>query len=191
MSYSIACASELLVENLSLFENLDGGNGVLDLACGNGRNGLLLLENNIAVTFADNNKSALSTVGTSISALRSYNLDLANAECWEVDLEQASVKPLENRCFDAVLVFNYLHRPLLPAIKQVISQAGLIFYETFTVHQTEFGRPTNPDYLLKENELLDAFKDWEVIKYFEGIKTNPERAIASLVARKMSQNDAK
>jgi len=178
------------VENLSLFENLNSGNGVLDLACGNGRNGLLLLKNNIAVTFADNNKCALSNVDTSISALRSDNLELANAECWEVDLEQASVKPLENRCFDAVLVFNYLYRPLLPAIKQVISKAGLIFYETFTVHQTKFGRPINPDYLLKENELLDAFKDWEVIKYFEGIKTNPERAVASLVARKTSQNGA-
>ena len=117
-------------------------------------------------------------------------MELANAECWEVDLEQASVKPLENRCFDAVLVFNYLYRPLLPAIKLVISKAGLIFYETFTVHQTKFGRPINPDYLLKENELLDAFKDWEVIKYFEGIKTNPERAVASLVARKTSQNGA-
>ena len=190
MSHSIASASELLVENLSLFENLNSGNGVLDLACGNGRNGLLLLQNNIAVTFADNNKRALSNVDTSISALRSNNLELANAECWEVDLEQASVKPLENRCFDAVLVFNYLYRPLLPAIKQVISKAGLIFYETFTVHQTKFGRPSNPDYLLKENELLNAFKDWEVIKYFEGIKTNPERAVASLVARKTSQNGA-
>ena len=190
MSHSIASASELLVENLSLFENLNSGNGVLDLACGNGRNGLLLLQNNIAVTFADNNKRALNNVDTSISALRSNNLELANAEWWEVDLEQAGVKPLENRCFDAVLVFNYLHRPLLPAIKQVISKAGLIFYETFTVHQTKFGRPINPDYLLKENELLDAFKDWEVIKYFEGIKTNPERAVASLIARKTSQNGA-
>lgn len=190
MSHSIASASELLVENLSLFENLNSGNGVLDLACGNGRNGLLLLQNNIAVTFADNNKRALNNVDTSISALRSNNLELANAECLEVDLEQAGVKPLENRCFDAVLVFNYLHRPLLPAIKQVISKAGLIFYETFTVHQTKFGRPSNPDYLLKENELLDAFKDWEVIKYFEGIKTNPERAVASLIARKTSQNGA-
>ena len=190
MSHSIASASELLVENLSLFENLNSGNGVLDLACGNGRNGLLLLQNNIAVTFADNNKRALNNVDTSISALRSNNLELANAEWWEVDLEQAGVKPLENRCFDAVLVFNYLHRPLLPAVKQVISKAGLIFYETFTVHQTKFGRPSNPDYLLKENELLDAFKDWEVIKYFEGIKTNPERAVASLIARKTSQNGA-
>ena len=191
MSHSIASASELLVENLSLFENLNGSNGILDLACGNGRNGLLLLQSNIAVTFADNNKSALSNVDASISALRAFNLELANAECWEVDLEQASVKPLENRCFDAVLVFNYLHRPLFPAIQQVIAQGGLIFYETFTVHQTKFGRPTNPDYLLKERELLDAFKDWEVIKYFEGIKTNPKRAVASLIARKTSENAAK
>ena len=114
------------MENLSLFENLNSGNGVLDLACGNGRNGLLLLKNNIAVTFADNNKCALSNVDTSISALRSDNLELANAECWEVDLEQASVKPLENRCFDAVLVFNYLYRPLLPANNKVINKEGIL-----------------------------------------------------------------
>ena len=66
MSHSIASASELLVENLSLFENLNGSNGILDLACGNGRNGLLLLQSNIAVTFADNNKSALSNIDLSL-----------------------------------------------------------------------------------------------------------------------------
>ncbi|MDD9890927.1 MAG: methyltransferase, partial [Gammaproteobacteria bacterium] len=184
--HSIASASELLLENIALFDSTIGDHGVLDLACGNGRNGLLLLQNNIAVIFADNNRAALDEVECSAELLKRENSLTASYEAWEVDLEQEGTNPLDGKHYGAVLVFNYLHRPLLPAIKQVITQAGLIFYETFTVHQPKFGRPLNPDYLLKENELLDAFEGWEVIDYFEGVKPDPERAVASLIARKQS-----
>ncbi len=178
----------MLVENLSLLQNLNSDYGVLDLACGNGRNGLFLLQNNIPVTFADNSKVALENIKHSIEALERNGEPLAESKCWQVDLEQAGEEPLKSRQFDAVLVFNYLHRPLMPAIKQIIAKAGLIFYETFTVQQTKFGRPSNPDYLFKENELKESFRDWEVIEYFEGVKTNPDRAVASLIARKISPN---
>ena len=109
---------------------------------------------------------------------------MADAKCWKMNLEQVEVRPLRGQCFDTVLVFNYLHRPLMPEIKQIIPKAGLIFYETFTVQQPKYGRPTNPDYLLRKNELLEVFNDWEVINYFEGLKSSPDRAIASLIARK-------
>ncbi len=109
---------------------------------------------------------------------------MAGAKCWKLDLERVEASPLRGHCFDIVLVFNYLHRPLMPEIKQIIPKAGLIFYETFTVQQPKYGRPTNPDYLLRKNELLEVFNDWEVINYFEGLKSSPDRAIASLIARK-------
>lgn len=188
MSHSIADESKLLVENLSLLESLSGDNGILDLACGSGRNGLCLLKKNMAVTFADKNQESLSQVAQSIDKLKAANTCEPKAEIWQVDLEQTGTNPLAGRLFDGVLVFNYLHRPLIPAIKQIITKAGLIFYETFTVQQTKFGRPTNPEFLLKENELLEAFADWEIIDYFEGIKTNPECAKASIIARKLKSD---
>lgn len=184
MPYSIAKASQILVENLSLLETSIGNNGVLDLACGTGRNGLFLLQNNLAVTFVDNNREALDQIEKSIRNLRNDTSPMANYKIWELDLEQKGLNPLQHERFDAVLVINYLHRPLLPSIKQVINQAGLIIYETFTIQQARYGRPSNPNYLLEENELLDEFKDWHVIDYFEGIKLDPERAVASIIARK-------
>jgi len=172
-------ASKLLVENLSLFNSLDQDKGVLDLACGSGRNGLFLVENKIPVIFADKNRTAL----TKITSIAGHDCDVWH-KCWEVDLENGPERRLGNEAYSAVLVFNYLHRPLFPAIKSAISRAGLIFYETFTVQQPNFGRPKNPDYLLRENELLQKFEDWKVIEYFEGVKQKPKRAVASLIARK-------
>ena len=188
MPHSIASASELLVKNLPLIKNSMRGNGVLDLACGKGRNGLYLLQNSIPVMFVDKDEVAIESVVQSIKCLKQENLNnknsMADAKCWKMNLEQVEVRPLRGQCFDTVLVFNYLHRPLMPEIKQIIAKAGLIFYETFTVQQPKYGRPTNPDYLLRKNELLEVFNDWEVINYFEGLKSSPDRAIASLIARK-------
>jgi hypothetical protein len=101
-----------------------------------------------------------------------------------VDFEAADSDPLQGKCFNAVLVFNYLHRPLMPSIRQVINPGGLIFYETFTVNQRQFGRPSNPDFLLQPQELRSYFEDWEVMHYFEGEKQEPARAVASIIARR-------
>ena len=57
-------------------------------------------------------------------------------------------------------------------------------YETFTVEQPRFGKPRNPDFLLKKGELRGWFEDWEVIDFFEGIREGPERAVGQIVCRK-------
>ena len=182
MPHSNASAAQLLVENLSLLENLSLENGVLDLACGDGRNGLLLAEHQLKVTFADYDETNLSHVTNELHAKG------LQGQCWHVDLEVPDSEPLADKCFDAVLVFNYLHRPLMPAIKQVLRPGGVLLYETFTVDQILFGKPTNPDYLLRPGELRDCFKDWERLYYFEGEMPSPgaqfRSAKASLIARK-------
>jgi hypothetical protein len=63
---------------------------------------------------------------------------------------------------------------------------GLVVYETFTVAQRRFGRPNNPDFLLRQGELKASFNDWELIHHFEGIRPDPDRGIARIVARKPS-----
>ena len=171
--------SYLLKKHARLFSKLNEGSEVLDLACGSGRNGLALTENDMKVTFVDNSESALAEVFTKIQGKNRHK-----HQCLRVDLEGGKSSLFDTRRFDAILVFNYLHRPLFPKIKSALSKGGLIFYETFTTEQKLFGRPKNPNYLLRDNELLENFEGWEIIDYFQGVKLYPQRAVASLVARK-------
>ena len=171
-------AARLLTDHLSLLQSLTIATGVLDLACGTGRNGLVLARQQIPVTFADNNEAALATVNQ-----QSADEHLPTT-CWQVDLESGEDSVLAGKQFDAVLVFNYLHRQLFPEIKRAIRPGGLLFYETFTEAQREFGRPSNANFLLRSGELEYYFNDWEVLHNYEGELTDPQRAVAQLIARK-------
>ena len=178
MPHSIVSASQLLVDNLPLLKSLSFDGGVLDLACGKGRNGLFLTGNNIPVTFADSNDAVLDHITELLDTGGN------SAKCWLVDFEASDSNPLADKSYDVVLVFNYLHRPLFRRIREVIRPGGLVFYETFTVAQRKFGKPSNPDFLLQPGELKQYFEDWEILHYFEGEVARPDRAIANLIARR-------
>ncbi|MCY4265060.1 MAG: class I SAM-dependent methyltransferase [Gammaproteobacteria bacterium] len=180
MSPPHACVAHLVSKHLSLLLDLDISTGVLDLACGSGRNGLFVLRHKLPVTFADNNDSALEEVTKAIEGLESK----CRATIWTVDFELLGKAPLNGKCFDAVLVFNYLHRPLFSAIRNAVRPGGLIFYETFTISQRKYGRPCNPEYLLNPGELKQCFDGWKILYYAEGEMSDPKRASASLIARK-------
>lgn len=156
---------------------------ILDLACGSGRNGLYLIENGIPVTFADVNSVAIEQV----RELASMANNPQQASFWSVDFEQEGVTPLAGKYFAAIMVFRYLHRSLFEQIKQAILPEGIIIYETFTTAQAQFGRPKNPDFLLKSGELLDIFSDWKILHSFEGIiesANGTKQAVAQIVAIK-------
>lgn len=162
---------------------------VLDLACGSGRNGLYLVENDIPVTFADINGEVLEQVKQSLSSARENKQRLA--QYWLIDFEAAQAAPLQDKSFAAVIVFRYLHRPLFEQIKAAIKPGGIIIYETFTEQQAQFGRPKNPNFLLKPAELVKLFDDWEILHSFEGVidaahHSNTKQAIAQIVAIKPS-----
>lgn len=150
---------------------------VLDLACGEGQNGLFLAERGLRVVFCDRSEAALRKVKKGASKLG------LSVETWQMDLETGTKDLPENR-FGAILVFRYLHRPLVPEIKTSLKKGGLLIYETFTVDQPPFGRPRNPAFLLRPGELLDWFSSWQLIHYFEGVKQDPSRAVASIICRK-------
>ena len=155
--------------------NLDGP--ILDLACGEGENGLFLAGLGLPVILADRDASRLHSAK---ERAREKGLKVT---LWEVDLERGN-NPFREEQFRAFLVFRYLHRPLIPCINKGIRGGGLLFYETFTIDQPRFGSPHNPAFLLKPGELLEWFKDWQVIHYFEGLLNNPTRAMAQIVCRK-------
>ena len=170
--------AQLLVENVDLFlEDILPG-PVLDLACGSGRNGIYLARMGVEVTCADVSSKALEKA-RDLAVQHGVEVDL-----WQVDREQEGVSPLPETAYGAILVFRYLHRPLIPCIKKALRSGGLLIYETFTIDQTRFGKPRNPDFLLRPGELLATFEDWELIHNFEGIKENPTRAVAQIVCRK-------
>jgi tellurite methyltransferase len=156
-------------------ENLPGP--VLDLACGKGQNGLFVAQLGLPVILADRNPEALE-----VAKMATHKKGLKVA-FWEVNLETGR-NPLKKDHYRAILAFRYLHRPLIPCIKKGIRPKGILIYETFTDQQPLYDRPHNPDHLLKPDELLNWFKDWEVIHYFEGLLKDPLRSMAQLVCRK-------
>ena len=175
-------ANRLLLEYLDLLKGVDSPLPVLDLACGSGRNGLVLAEQRIPVVFADRSSADLNAIEQQLT-----ESDLPG-RTWQVDLEQPGVNPLAGKHFSAVLVFNYLHRPLIPALRDAVIPGGLVIYETFTVQQPRFGRPKNPDFLLQPGELKAIFQGWDIVHNFEGIALNPDRAVAHIVALKPVEN---
>jgi SAM-dependent methyltransferase len=145
------------------------GGRVLDLAAGSGRHTRLLLESGFAICAVDRDISALSP--------------LAGAKCEvrRIDLETGAPWSLGTG-YDGIIVTNYLHRPLLPAIAQALATSGVLIYETFARGNERFGRPHNPDFLLRPGELLDAFAMLTVIAFEQGEVSVPRPAVVQRIA---------
>lgn len=135
------------------------GARVLDLAAGSGRHGRLFLDLGCTVTFVD--KTALPLADLS---------DHPGAHIVEADLEDGSPWPLAGQTFDALVVVNYLHRPLFPQLLDSLNPGGVFIYETFARGNEAYARPRNPDHLLKSGELLDSVAGkLQVVAYEHGL----------------------
>lgn len=121
------------------------GGTILDVACGSGRNIRLGLQKGLVAVGVDRDLSGVSDLKGN-----------ADVKLIEADLEAGRGLPFTGRTFDLVTVTNYLWRPILPNIVRAVSPNGLLIYETFAVGQERLGRPTNPDFLLRNGELLAA-----------------------------------
>jgi SAM-dependent methyltransferase len=137
---------------------------VLDLAAGSGRHSRLLRDNGFAVCAVDRDVAGL--------------LPLAGTGCEvrQIDLETGGAWPL-GTVYDGIVVANYLHRPLLPTIGHALAPGGIVIYETFAVGTERFGRPRNPDFLLRPGELLEAFAMLTVVAFEQGEVTAPRPAV--------------
>jgi SAM-dependent methyltransferase len=160
-----------LVEHAHL---LPTSGSALDVACGRGRHTLWLAERGLVVHALDGNADVIADL-TRIASERA--LDVRPRV---VDLETGGVPSLPERAFDLVVVFNYLHRPLFPALVAALRPGGLLVYETFTRAQAARGKPTNPAFLLEPGELRRLVAPLDVVAEREG--TFEARDIASIVA---------
>ncbi len=142
---------ELLRDHFFIFTDDLKDLPLLDLACGDGHNGLFLSSKRFSMILADRSEDALKQAEQSADSLGVY-ITLRH-----IDFEEKDSNPFENDVFSAVLVFRYLHRPLIPQIRNSLRKGGLLMYETFTTEQAQFGKPKNPEHLLKPGELFSWF----------------------------------
>jgi len=165
--------SSWLIDNADL---LPRGGQVLDVACGRGRHALLLASAGFDVHAIDRNADAIAFLRSTAERLR------LSITAEVVDLETGAAPELASGSFDVVLVFNYLHRPLMPALRAATKPGGRIFYETFTARQAERGHPRNPAFLLKDGELPALLAPFTILRSREGEFDG--RLIASVVAER-------
>ena len=86
----------------------------------------------------------------------------------QADLEDGSPWPFAGQRFGGIVVTNYLHRPLLPILGDALDAGGVLIYETFMVGNERYGKPSNPNFLLKPGELLRAFSALTVVAFEQG-----------------------
>lgn len=148
------------------------GATLLDVACGSGRHARWFASRGVQVHAVDRDASALAGLA-----------DIATV-C-HADLE-GRPWPYPGRRFDAVLVTNYLWRPLLPTLVESVAAGGVLLYETFAVGHERHGRPSNPDFLLQPGELLRAAAGLRVVAYEDGTLAEPTRCVQRIVALRAS-----
>ena len=144
------------------------GGMVLDVACGSGRHVRWLAAQGYAVTGIDRDAAV-------VEPLRDV------AEIVVADLEGAPW-PLPGRRFDGIVVTNYLWRPLFPALRAALAPGGILIYETFADGQQLVGKPSRPDFLLQNGELLRVFAGLRVVAFEDGFEPAPARYVQRIAA---------
>jgi SAM-dependent methyltransferase len=149
------------------------GGRVLDLAAGTGRHTRLLIDMGFAVTAVDRDIEGLRPLVSERCDIRAIDLESG-------ELEHAMA--LLGGDYDGIVITNYLHRPLFPVIVAALAPDGVLIYETFAIGNERFGRPRNPDFLLRPGELLEAFGALTTVAFEQGEVIRPHPAAIQRIA---------
>ena len=164
--------ARFLVENVDLLRR----GRALDVAMGSGQNAIYLAKIGFQVEGVDASREAAE------EALAHAREEGVSVQIRVEDLEKTPY--FEEGAYDLVICFNYLQRSLMPQVKNWVKPGGMLVYETFIVDQVRFGKPHNPDHLLRHNELLDTLRYFRVLRYREGV-VEGKKAMASILAQKV------
>lgn len=152
------------------------GGEVLDLACGSGRHARRLSAAGHPVLAVDRDAAALASLAA-VPGVTTLAVDL-EGEVW----------PLAGRRFAGIVVTNYLWRPRLANVLELLAPGGVLIYETFMVGNERFGKPSNPDFLLRSQELLDLARSagLTVLAYEEGYVDQPKPALQQAICARQA-----
>ena len=141
---------------------------VLDVASGGGRHARLFAARGLEVVAVDREPQPV-----------------AGARLVQADLEDGSPWPFAGQRFGGIVVTNYLFRPLLGVLADALLEGGVLIYETFMAGNEKFGKPSNPAFLLRPGELLEAFRSLTAIAFEQGVVERPKPAVVQrLCARR-------
>ena len=154
------------------------GGRVVDVACGNGRHARLLAARGHSVVAVDRDRAALE-------ALRGID----RVEVRVADIESRPW-PFAPETFDGVVVTNYLWRPLLADLAAALRAGGVLIYETFALGNERYGRPANPEFLLRRNELLEWLApQLQLVAFEQGIVSSPRPAVVQRICAARQPRD--
>jgi tellurite methyltransferase len=145
----------------------------LDIAMGAGKNTGPLLERGLDVIGIDISSAAVLQARSHFPQVKAVIADLTQFH-------------LPSNYFDLILNFYYLQRQLWPEYRRILKPGGMLVFETLTEQMLVTKPDINADFLLKDNELMRAFQDWDIFVYQEGCYPSDrghQKCIASLIAR--------
>ncbi len=172
MTHAVSAPSDWVCRWTHLIpDQRPGGPRALDLACGSGRHTRWLVRQGCHVTAVDRDAEALATLADLAPMARTVAADVEGGP-W----------PLPSQTFDAVVVTNYLWRPLWPQILASLAPGGVLVYETFAHGNATVGKPSRPDFLLQPGELLQVCAGLRVVAYEDGFLPQPERYVQRICA---------
>ena len=158
--------SEWIVNQLKPILEHKTINNMLDIACGNGRHSI----------YFSKKIPKIFSIDINLNKLKNFS-DYDNIFPICFDLEKKSSWPL-NFKFDVVVVVNYLYRENFKNILDLVKFNGYLIYETFAEGNEKFGKPQNPNFLLKENELKKLIGEkFSIHKYSSGKILTPQISI--------------
>jgi SAM-dependent methyltransferase len=158
---------------------------VVDVACGRGRHTRLFLDLGHEVLAIDRDVSGIADLTGdprwaegAEDRPHQHRLRVVRADLEDgFDLGQLGAR------FAGVVVTNYLYRPILADLVSLVDAGGLLIYETFAVGNERYGRPHNPDFLLRPGELLDATRGTlRVLAYEDLVVDDPRPAAVQRIA---------
>jgi SAM-dependent methyltransferase len=146
---------------------------ILDLACGSGRHAIWLAKQGYQVNALDRDAKALANM----KGIGNINVSI-------VDLEAGDWSGSGQR-YDGIIVSRYLYRPLLSRLAGLLNPGGILIYETFMAGNERYGKPSNPDFLLLPNELLETYSPLlSIIAFEQGEVEMPRPAVTQRICAK-------
>ena len=157
-----------LVDNVHLLPK----GKVLDIAMGEGRNGVYLATQGFEVLGLDISEKGLE---------KAHNLAKKNKVTIEtkvVDLESFTLEP---NSYDVILCTYYMQKDLFKQFQSALKPGGMIVVETYNVDYLKYAQFSRK-WALDTNEMLDIFKGLRVIRYQD--YDDGKEAYSSIIAQK-------